>query len=645
MDTFLLAFLGTDDASLYFNVGEKEGTVIGVRPADEEAARLSPPASIEWVGADGEAVGRGYTLSVTAPCVVRAVFRKDPDAEPMGETPPTERRRLFRVETSAGVTPMLLPGDGVVWNHGALFPLLLAKDLPQSVYVPYFAGTDAPYCVPVIKGIPLAEECVTILDGEETLTPEWYPKLHRPWFWHSAELSRAGELRYAVRNAVNDVRFTVRGRTVVCLKKADPKLLTAEVRIAPEDESGRDTDARIEIFDSCGRVALADHLRGEDTALTLPEGTYTLLAHSGIRRRSERTVLRLRAGEKRGLSVRLKDTVRIPAGWYLGELHCHSAYEDATAFPTQTMRAARACGRNFVFQTDKEIGTLLRHGTHGCDVPGEFLGMPGQEIMCHELHMNVLNTDRELPNPQADDLTALNPDVEERVGAWIGAFEEMRKSRPCAIMLNHPTHDRKVMENGCPYFRSWWVADVFKDFTLVENCDYQGWYDRLNRNRRLFAAWTGDGHDVALMYPGQEGVCVWLGEKALTEENLIDALLAGRFFSTREPGCFLELTAGDQMSGGSLAPGETPTARVRWRAATDAEKLELIVDGRVQAVYEPGAEENAREGETEFPIPAGAHWFAARIKLRDTLWPQAKHSFTPFMFSGFDAFTNPIFLR
>jgi len=290
------------------------------------------------------------------------------------------------------------------------------------------------------------------------------------------------------------------------------------------------------------------------------------------------------------------------------------------------MRAARVNGRNFCFMTDKDIDHLERFGLHECDVPGKFLALPGQEIMCHELHTNVLNPAYRIENPEADNLNQVNPDIEERIAGWLSHVKGMKKKQPCMIMHNHPSHRPEVAQNGQPYFRSWWVSDLFPEYTLVENCDYSGWFDRLNRGRILYAAWTGDGHDCTLMYPGKEGVIVNTGGE-LTPEAILRALENGEFFSCRAPGMVLFTEAAGRA------------VKVFAEAASDIDRVEVIADGRVVKTL-PG---NGKVLSEEVSLPDDIHWCIARAKLKGGQWDRETHSFTPFMEAGFDAFTNPLF--
>lgn len=542
--------------------------------------------------------------------------------------------------TDGQVTPFLMPGPGVLWNHGRLFPLLPAKGGRHTLYVKRETAFDRQLIV--VKGVPEGEDYVSVRDekGRE-LSADWYPKLNHSWFWHSAEIDGSGcrELRVDIEPSKTDIRFALWHSYIVSLCEPKSEFATHSLTLAAYDEDGQRCDARFELFVGYERVAMLDILRNERPEIRLPEGSYRLLVTRGICFAPREYELRLDSDAL--YEPKLERVMTLPRGWFVGELHCHSAFEDAVAFPEDTMRAARCGGLGFCFQTDKDINALLRKGTSMHDLPGEFIGLAGQEIMCQEVHMNLLNTDRELPNPESDNLSRINPDINEKITAWLDEYREMKKRRPCTVMLNHPSHRPEVALKGNACFRSWWVVDVFREIGLVENFDARSWHDRLNRGYRLYGAWTGDGHDSSLMYPGKEGVCVYVGDE-LTAESVVSAIEAGRFFSLREPGMFLDINIGDTPMGGTagdIAPGLRVTA---LPGRCEIDRVELIADGRVFKTI-PGSRSDSLDITVE--IPSDAHWTAAQAWVRGGEWEEETHSFTPHMTAGYCAFTNPIFIE
>lgn len=612
-----LVFTGEKDAYIFFDACK----------GDHVTLRLSRGVDVRFFDAQGQCVAQGNTAVFKQDGVYRVQLSGDGAG-----------RCLVTIEHDARTMPFLMPGPGVLWNHGMIFPLLLAKETRHTVWLKNHPDFEAR--VICIKGAPNEHRISLTSGNDNTLQLNWYPKMDRPWYWMSAETNCRDEwLKADIETGGCDTRVTMTHSACLLLVQPMRPVRMGRASLRAVDEMGRDVDARFEFWVDSERVYMEDVLRDESISVALPEGNYTLRVTRGIL--SEAYEERVHIGEKEALCVRLKTRLTLPAGWALGEIHCHSAFEDAALFPRETMRAARANGLNFCVQTDKDVDALLRYGVHMCDKAGEFVGIAGQEIMCHELHMNVLGVDRPIDNPEADDLTRVNPDIEEKIARWIDEIHSLQARRPCTFVLNHPWHRAETMKNGQPYFRSWWVADVFRDIHLVENFDYERWFDRLNRGRRLFGAWTGDGHDSALMYPGKEGVCVYVGDD-LSEAGILRAVDQGRFVSLRYPGVLIDMTAGGAHVG-EEAHG-AGTACVFLRGCGEVEVLELIIDGSAAQKRENFVLECGRAEETVFDIPQGARWIMARVRMKNTLWNEETHSFTPLMEAGYDAFTNPIFL-
>lgn len=143
------------------------------------------------------------------------------------------------------------------------------------------------------------------------------------------------------------------------------------------------------------------------------------------------------------------------------------------------------------------------------------------------------------------------------------------------------------------------------------------------------------------MYPGKEGVCVYVGQ-SLTAESIIEALEEGRFFSMRAPGAFVNMTVDGVPMGGTVCRGGQPMeACIAARGSRSIRRIELVADGAVVEAVEPSG---AREVDLRLQIPDGARWVVARIKLDGGEWDSSTHSFTPLMVAGYDAFTNPVFI-
>ena len=593
-------FLADSGSSIFFDMPENTSAKISV----------SRPIDIIWSNEERQISDSDAIHADTAGIYCVSLF------------PDNGERLTVTAAYDDGVMPFLMCGQGVVWQHGSVFPLLFEQGAEQSVWTIRDPAFDLHTVV--VKGVPLDENIhISAPDGSQ-LTSDWYPKLGRPWFWHSSELHDSYPwLRFDFRSDENDIRFAMTNTSIFSLVEPERDFRTGKLRLAATNERSERIDARYELFVRQERVAMYDILRDEDICVTLPRGRYRLRVSSGFTKSVFVDEVSIGEGVS-APSVVLHETMRLPKGWAFGELHMHSSFEDATLYPEQVMRAARANGKNFCFQTDKDVDKLLKYGTSMHDAEGHFIGLPGQEIMCHELHMNILNTDRQIYNPEADNLSAVNTDITEKIPKWLAEIKEMRGRIPCTFMLNHPFHRPSTMK-GSAYFRSWWVADVYEDFGLTENCDFERWYDRLNRGRWINAALTTDSHDASLVYPGRSGVCVYVGD-TLSAESIISAIDAGRFFSVNEPGAFLDI----RVENGKVV--------IDAAAPVPIKTIELISMGSVAKKFTV----DGKDSRIETDVPRGSKWVAARMILDDSEYSRGDHYELPFMCAGYHAFTNAV---
>ena len=543
-----------------------------------------------------------------------------------------------------GCVPFLMPGPGIVPSHfakpvpplrlagGEAYELTIPVPEARSVYFSY-CSAGAPPRIALYDGLNES-------DQTEALAPRWLPDCAAPY--HSARLApRSGALTARVTTAA-PTRLTVWEGDPILLGRPERPLPTGTLRLSARDEAGEPLDARFEVYVGGELVLQRDVLRGEEGAATLPEGAYTVLVHHGGRfSRACRSVV-LRAGETARVSATLRELLPLPKGWVWGDEHVHSVFEDGAPLPDMIMRAARATGSNFAFVTDHQVKELIDFGVSCADEPGLFLGLAGQEIVCHELHMNVLNAPR-AAEPAMLPYDRPNADILGLIQGWLDQIDGMKAERPVTFMLNHPHHADAVRSNpALGYFRSWWVHDRFPRFGIVENFDFQSWFDRLNRGERLTGVWTTDSHDCSRMYAGRKGTCLYAGG-GLTAENLIDALDKGHAFSARWPGATLFLTVNGAMMGDELrvAAGERCAARIEAASVLPLRDVELVVNGYVASVVPA---HGATALTAEIDLPEDALWAVARLRLEGGDWPQEDHSFEPLMVSGYAAFTNPVYI-
>jgi hypothetical protein len=306
----------------------------------------------------------------------------------------------------------------------------------------------------------------------------------------------------------------------------------------------------------------------------------------------------------------------------------HSVYEDGGQYPDLIVRAARAYGRQYIFITDTDIEGLLAAGISDHNLDKQFLAMPGQEIANDYVHMNFLNP-----------VKAVDPNQE--ITDWIAEAEQQNQKQPVALMLNHPAHLAPI-KDARAYFRSWWVFDKYDAIVLVENYDFQTWFDRLNRHERIVGLWTTDTHDITFMEPGKKGTYLYVGN-SLSPASVIDSLLSGRCFNTCHPGALLLMTANGQGIGETVdvTGSESVTVSIQCQSQNKITTLELIGNGQV---IESWTDLDSHRVDVTCELKPGCTWIIARAYVESSEWPVDGTSMELLRHTGCTAFTNPIYI-
>lgn len=541
-----------------------------------------------------------------------------------------------------GVIPFVMPGPGITPSH---FPkpepsLRLAGGQDCTLYVPMEKGQKTAYVAFQKQGGAEPEICLHDEGGE--IQPDWLP-VYPGMPYRCARIPVSGKDLQISAKIASPMRLTVWEGNPLLLDAPEESFPMGGIRLLARDQAGRRMDARFEVYVGRELVLQRDVLAHEDCVAELPEGAYTVFVHHGGRFSRFSAHVSLRRGDVVSVEACLRELVSLPKGWAWGDEHIHSVFEDGSPLPDMILRAARATGSNYAFLTDHEVEDLIKFGVSWADEPGVFVGMAGQEIVCHELHMNILNTPWQIP-VELMRPAQVHGDICEKIEGWLKEIGRMKERQPVSFMLNHPSHSEATRTNpSLGYFRSWWVRDRFPQFKIVENFDFQGWFDLLNRGERITGVWTTDSHDCSRLYAGKKGTCVYVGD-ALTPENILRGLENGHCFSARWPGAAIFLTVNGVGMGDKLCtkPGETRVAHVSVQSATPMEMVDVVANGFVVAEIPA---HGATQMEADVPLPEDAIWAVARMRVQGGEWPQDDHCFEPLMTSGFAAFTNPVYLQ
>lgn len=252
--------------------------------------------------------------------------------------------------------------------------------------------------------------------------------------------------------------------------------------------------------------------------------------------------------------------VRREAGWYRGDLHCHTFHSDAKGSPELLHAAARQAGLDFLAIADHNTTTQRRY-FHPQSSP-ELVFVRAMEVTTAEGHANVYGVDAwiDFRMTRAADAHTLATLVHDQGGL---------------LSINHdkPTipWDYEFPAADCQeVWQSTWLA---WNWIALER--YQ---QRLASGMRLSAIGGSDFHQPDRLMPegplvlARPTTVLWLDE--LSEDAILAAMRAGHGYVTESPsGPHLELAVGDVVMGGTVSNPAAITALARGAAG---DRLVLI---------------------------------------------------------------------
>ncbi|MEI3851036.1 MULTISPECIES: CehA/McbA family metallohydrolase [Ensifer] len=234
--------------------------------------------------------------------------------------------------------------------------------------------------------------------------------------------------------------------------------------------------------------------------------------------------------------------VRKGAGWYRGDLHCHTFHSDAAGSPELLHAAARHAGLDFLAVADHNTITQRRyfHPHSSADL----IFVRAMEVTTAVGHANVFGVDDwidfRMTRPEhAHTLARL---VHER-----GGLLSINHDKP-TIPWDYDLPEIDCMEVWQSHWLAWnWVS-------------LQRYQQRLASGLKISAIGGSDFHQPARLMPegplvlARPTTVVFLGE--LSEEAVLGAMKAGHGYVTEGPaGPHLELTAnGRPMGSGVIGP-------------------------------------------------------------------------------------------
>lgn len=305
--------------------------------------------------------------------------------------------------------------------------------------------------------------------------------------------------------------------------------------------------------------------------------------------------------------------VRHGAGWYRGDLHCHTFHSDAAGSPETLHAAATQAGLDFLAIADHNTITQRRY-FHAASSP-DLVFIRGMEVTTATGHANVYGVDEWV------DFRMLQPSDAHRLS-------DVVHSHGGLLSINHdkPTipWDYELPAVDCQeVWQSTWMA---WNWVALER-----WQARLASGLRISAIGGSDYHQPAELQP--EGPLVlarpttvfWLD--SLSEDNVLAAMKAGRGYITESPtGPHLAITVNGIPMGGTA--GKPLTCRAEIRGAKGDTLVWIDAAGII-------AEQEIHSADciAELAAPAGAQKFiraeivarASRARLVEEFMAALEH--------------------
>ena len=234
--------------------------------------------------------------------------------------------------------------------------------------------------------------------------------------------------------------------------------------------------------------------------------------------------------------------VRHGAGWYKGDLHCHTFHSDARGAPEVLQAAATQAGLDFLAVTDHN--TISQQRYFGPRSSPDLVFIPAMEITTSSGHANVFGLedwiDFRIARPEDAHVLA------DRVHCKGGLLSINHDKPPMG--WDHDVPDIDCMEA----WQSHWLAGNWIALDRYES--------RLRAGRRIALIGGSDFHQPARLLPdgpltlARPTTKLWLDE--LSEQAVLAALKAGRGYVTEAPdGPHLSFTANGKPMGASLGAG------------------------------------------------------------------------------------------
>lgn len=217
--------------------------------------------------------------------------------------------------------------------------------------------------------------------------------------------------------------------------------------------------------------------------------------------------------------------------WYKGNVHTHTTNSDGDSSPRKVVQWYKNHKYNFLIISDHNYLTdtaLLDE-----DNNDQFILIPGEEITSkNSLHLNALGIKEVIPAASGKnklEIIQQNIDNTRRAGG--------------IPIINHPNFNWAVSEKIIKKTKDCLLFELFNGHPGVNNFGGGGfpsteemWDDILSSGKRMYGIASDDAHHFKKEFSksrsnaGRGWICV--KAKKLTQENILDAVENGNFYSS-----------------------------------------------------------------------------------------------------------------
>ncbi len=245
-------------------------------------------------------------------------------------------------------------------------------------------------------------------------------------------------------------------------------------------------------------------------------------------------------------------------GFYKGNMHCHSTLSDGKMTPEELKAWFKARGYHFLAITDHDHindNSYLNDGEFLTITSGEFAikefaeqsTLKNQKMKCAHFNFYAKKADttavpwwspvydRYSKGARREELIRKYDNGYQRVYSAEGINDLIRRANEAGyfVVYNHP---RWSLENYAQYskYEGLWGVEIYNHACYIDGIyeyDINVHDDMLRDGKRVLLSVGDDNHSEA--HCG--GAFVMVNAEALTYENIIEALLDGRFYASTGP--------------------------------------------------------------------------------------------------------------